>query len=100
VRVQPGEDGGGETCRGGAIFLVAADAGYFVHGAEREAAARQGAVESGDAKRQHTMAGGLLDMPDAIAQRCQAAAVAAGGAGHVAILFFIFFDCQSASICR
>jgi len=69
VRVQPGEDGGGETCRGGAVFLVAADAGYLVHGAERKAAARQGAVERGDAKRQHTMAGVLLDMPDLVAQR-------------------------------
>jgi hypothetical protein len=40
-----------------------------VHGAEREAAARQGAIERGDAKRQHAMPGGPLDMADAIAKR-------------------------------
>ncbi len=66
---KPGEDGGGETCCGGAVFLVAAGAGYFVHGTEREAAARQGAIERGDAEGQHAMPDGLLDMPDLVTQR-------------------------------
>jgi len=66
---EPGEDAGGEARRGGTVFLIAAGAGYLVHGAEREAAARQGIVERGDAKGQHAMPGGLLDMPDLIAQR-------------------------------
>jgi hypothetical protein len=40
-----------------------------VYGAKREAAARQGAVDRGDAKRQRAMPGGPFDMPDPIAQR-------------------------------
>jgi len=70
---EPGEDAGGETRRGGAVFLVAAGAQYLVHGAACEATARQGAVEPGDAKGQHAMPGGLLDTPDPIAQRYEAA---------------------------
>jgi len=66
---EPGEDAGGETGRGGAVFLIAAGAGYLMQGAEREAAARQGIVEQGDAEGQHAVPGGLLDMPDLIAQR-------------------------------
>jgi len=44
-----------------------------VHGTEREAAARQGAIERSDAEGQHAMPDGLLDMPDLVAQRCQVA---------------------------
>src|SRR6266851_2491505 len=42
---EPGEDAGGEACRGGAVFLIAAGAQYLMHGAEREAAAQQRAVD-------------------------------------------------------
>ena len=66
---EPGEDAGGETCRSGAVFLVAPGAQYLVHGAEREAAARQSAVERADIERQRAMPGGPLDKPDPIAQR-------------------------------
>jgi len=40
VRGEPGEDGGGKTGGGGAVFLVAALPDDLVHGAEREPAAR------------------------------------------------------------
>jgi orotate phosphoribosyltransferase len=85
---EPGEDAGDKTRRGSAVFLIAADAGYLVHGAARQAATRQGKVDRADLEWQHAMPGGLFDMPDAIAQRCQAAA---GRARHVAILFYIFY---------
>jgi hypothetical protein len=65
---EPGEDAGGKTRRGSAVFLIAAGPRYLVHGAAREAATRQAQVKRGDAEGQDAMPGGPLDMPDAIAQ--------------------------------
>jgi hypothetical protein len=54
-----------------------------MHGAPREAAARQGAIDRGDAERQDAMPGGLFDLADAVAKRADA-----GRGGHdVAFLF-------------
>ena len=46
----PREDSGGEPSRGGAELEVDAGAHHFVQGAEREASAREGCVDGGDAE--------------------------------------------------
>jgi hypothetical protein len=74
---EPGEDAGSKTRGSGAVFLVAAFSDDLVHGAEREPAARQGAIDRGDAERQDAMPGRLLDLSDALAKRAEA-----GGGGH------------------
>ena len=55
MRAEAGEDAGGKPGSGGAILLVAALSQDLVHGAEREAATGQGAVDRGDSERQHAM---------------------------------------------
>jgi len=50
----PGDTGGKPGC-GGAVFLVGTGAEDFMHRAERQSAARQGAVERLDLKRQRPM---------------------------------------------
>src|SRR5580700_11516792 len=64
-----GEDAGDKAGSGGAILLIAALPKDLVHGAEREAAARQGAVDRREAKGQHAMPRRRLDLPDPIAKR-------------------------------
>ena len=75
---EAGEDTGGKTGGRGAVFLVAAGAEDFVHGAEREAAARQRAVDRIDPERQHTVPRRPLDPSDPLTQRAQL-----GIAGHI-----------------
>jgi len=69
VRGQAGEDAGGKAGRGGGVFLVAALAEDLVHGAERQPAARQGAVDRHDIERQDAMARRPLDPADLITER-------------------------------
>src|SRR5437588_7372402 len=70
---EAGEEAGDKAASGGAVLLVAIDAKDLVHRAQGETAARQRAVDRGDAERQDAMACWLLDMPDSLAERCEAA---------------------------
>src|SRR5439155_14220471 len=84
---EPGEDGGGKPCGGGAVLLVAALPEDLVDGAEREPAAGQRAVDRGDAKRQDAVADRRLDLADALAQRGEGGGGAGAGRYHVYYLF-------------
>jgi hypothetical protein len=66
----PHGDAGGETRRGGAIFLVGAAAVDFMQRAERQSAARQDAIDRLDSERQYPMPqrAGPLDPADAVLQ--------------------------------
>ncbi len=63
-------DPGGKARRGGAIFLIGAAAENFVHRPQCQPAARQGAVDRSDMKRQYPMAQGArpFDPADAVLQ--------------------------------
>ena len=73
MRAEAGEEAGDKAASGGAVLLVAIDAKELVHRAQGETAARQRAVDRGDAERQDAMACRLLDMPDSLAERCEGA---------------------------
>jgi hypothetical protein len=70
---EAGEEAGDKAASGSAVLLIATDAEDLVHRAQGKAAARQRAVDRGDAERQDAMACRLLDMPDSLAQRREAA---------------------------
>lgn len=65
---EPRQDAGDEPGGCGTVLFVRAGAGDLVHGAEPQPAARQPAVDRGDAKRQHAMPQRRLDMADAFAK--------------------------------
>ena len=76
VPESPG-DAGGKPSTSGAVFLVDAGPEDFVQRAQRQTAARQEAVDRGDAEREHPVAQRVrtLDPPDAVLQGDKASSI-------------------------
>lgn len=68
------DDPGDKSRSSGGVFLIGAGTEDFMQGAERQTAPRQGAVDRGDAERQHPVAPRIrpLDPADAVLQIDQA----------------------------
>jgi hypothetical protein len=79
---ETGEDAGDKTGSDGAVFLVAAGAQHFVHGAECEAAAGQHGVDRAEAERQHAMPRRLFQLPDTGAKRIEMGHTGHGSGEH------------------
>src|SRR5436190_5048102 len=108
--IEAGQDAGGKAGWRSAVFLVAALTQDLVHGAQCQTAARQGAIDLGDAERQHAMPGcrRMLDPPNPIAQFRKCAARKGRRGGHISLnagtdqcFLFVLIngDCQYPLVC-